>query len=338
MNARRKFLKKTSLISAGGYAFLKTGSIGAAIAHADEKRASSWPGMAYRKLGVTNFNASRLVYGCGAALSRRPANRLLSLAFDQGVNVFDTGFDEYYGDSERNMASFVNTHSDNIFVISKAWIPGSEPGKEYSPTEAKKAGTDWLKQLDRSLRNLKLEHVDAYYVMSANNSSLARSEEMRRAFEKARDAGKVSHWGLSSHQNASEVLQAAIDTGWYSLVMIAITPAGWYDWEKRDTLNGTPDMKTIRPMLDIARQKGIGLVGMKAGRLLAGASMGGRGNGSVFNSHYSKNLQTAPFNDFQKSYAFVLENGLDVVNADIQNVEILEENFAAAAMAEQYVV
>ena len=83
---------------------------------------------------------------------------------------------------------------------------------------------------------------------------------------------------------------------------------------------------------------GVGLVGMKAGRLLAGASMGGRGNGSVFNSHYSKNLQGAPFNDFQKSYAFVLENGLDVVNADIQNVEILEENFAAAAMAEQYVV
>ena len=311
MNARRKFLKKTSLISAGGYAFLKTGSIGAAIAHADEKRASSWPGMTYRKLGVTNFNASRLVYGCGAALARRPANRLLSL---------------------------VNTHSDDIFVISKSWIPGSEPNKEYSPTEAKKAGSEWLKQMDRSLRNLKLEHVDAYYVMSANNSSLARSEEMRRAFEKARDAGKVSHWGMSSHQNASEVLQAAIDTGWYSLVMIAITPAGWYDWEKRDTLNGTPDMKTIRPMLDMARQKGIGLVGMKAGRLLAGASMGGRGNGSVFNSHYSKNLQTAPFNDFQKSYAFVLENGLDVVNADIQNVEILEENFAAAAMAEQYVV
>lgn len=338
MNARRNFLKNASIISAGSYAFLKTGSLGTAIAHADEKRASSWPAMSYRKLGNTNFNASRLVYGCGAALSRRPADRLLNLAFDQGVNVFDTGFDEYYGDSERNMANFVNKRADDIFVISKSWVPGSEPNKEYTPEEAKRAGSDWLKQMDRGLKNLKREHVDAYYVMSANNSSLARSEEMRRAFETARDAGKVSHWGMSSHQNANAVLQAAIDTGWYDLVMIAITPAGWYDWENRDTLSGTPDMKTIRSTLEVARQKGIGLVGMKAGRLLAGRLMGGRGKGNVFNSHYSNKLKRAPFSDFQRAYAFVLENGLDVVNADIQNVEILEENFAAAATAEQYVV
>ena len=41
--------------------------------------------------------------------------------------------------------------------------------------------------------------------------------------------------------------------------------------------------------------------------------------------------------DFQRSYAYVLENGLDIVNADMQSCATLQENFAAAATAREYV-
>ena len=52
--------------------------------------------------------------------------------------------------------------------------------------------------------------------------------------------------------------------------MIAITPGGWYDWNDKSILDGSPKMTELRPLLDQAREKGIGLVGMKAGRYLAG--------------------------------------------------------------------
>ena len=85
-----------------------------------------------------------------------------------------------------------------------------------------------------------------------------------------------------------------------------------------------------------ARKAGIGLVGMKVGRLLAGRRWGGGANGKVFDGHYDEAFLAADLSDFQRSYAYVLAHGLDVVNADIQDYAILKENFVAAATSERY--
>ena len=142
--------------------------------------------------------------------------------------------------------------------------------------EAREAAQTWTTALDESLSELGIDHLDAYYQMGVNNPNMVRSEEMYEAFLSAKRAGKVSHYGVSTHENAASVLEAAAETSWYSLAMIAVTPAGWYDWNSRKLLDGTPD-------------------------------------------------------------AYVLENGLDVVNADMQSYAILRENFVAAAMAQEYV-
>ena len=60
--------------------------------------------MQYRMLGRTGHNSSRLIFGCGAALSRSPKDELLNKAFDSGVNTFDVGYKHYYGNAEKNMA------------------------------------------------------------------------------------------------------------------------------------------------------------------------------------------------------------------------------------------
>jgi hypothetical protein len=141
---------------------------------------------------------------------------------------------------------------------------------------------------------------------------------------------------LSTHQNAANVLQAAIDTGWFDLAMIAITPGGWYDWADKSVLAGSPPMKDLRPILDDARAAGIGLVGMKAGRFLAGRAWLGWGNPNAFDDHYDAPLLQAKLSEFQRSYAYVLEHGLDVVNADMQSMMHLKENFTAAATSADY--
>lgn len=337
---RRSFVELLTLLGVGGGALLRTRDVRAAVSTAQEAAdkmpgAEPWPGMTYRALGRTGFRASRLVYGCGAALAGRPNDRLLNVALEAGVNVFDVGYSGYYRNAERNLASFAKAHRNEIFLISKA--PVNVGADDEVTTEvAKEAAHAWSMLLDKSLTELDTEHVDAYYQMAANNPAVVRAEELRRAFEDAKAAGKVSFLGLSTHENAQQVLEAAIDTGWFDLAMIAITPAGWYDWNKRQILSESDDMAHLAPLLARARKAGIGLVGMKVGRLLAGRRWGGGANGKVFDGYYDEALLAADLSDFQRSYAYVLAHGLDVVNADIQDYAILKENFVAAATSERY--
>lgn len=179
-------------------------------------------------------------------------------------------------------------------------------------------------------------HVDAYYMMAANNPSIIASDEVYSAFLRAKQAGKVTYLGLSTHKNAQAVLETAIETGRYDLAMIAITPAGWYDWDNRRILEGTPNMVALQPLLARAREAGIGLIGMKACRYLAGRGWLRSGDLAAFDQFYAARLLNSNLTPFQRSYAYVLEHGLDVVNADMQSRDHLRENFIAAATAQEY--
>lgn len=338
-STRRKFVQYGTLLGVGAHTLLKTRDVRAAAFEGREAAGlgEPWPEMQYRTLGRTGHNSSRLVFGCGATLSRERHDDLLDAAFDAGVNTFDVGFKHYYSDAEKNLAPFLKKRRDDIFLISKAYVPVDiEWDEEISVAQARDAAKGWAYSLDESLDEMGIDHVDAYYYMASNNVSVITNEEIYRAFEDAKAAGKVDHLGLSTHQNAANVLQAATKTGWFSLAMIAITPGGWYDWEDKSILEGTPTMQNLRPILDEAREAGIGLVGMKAGRFLAGRAWLGWGNPDAFDEYYDEKLLKAKLSEFQRSYAFVLEHGLDVVNADMQTMMHLKENFIAASTSADY--
>ena len=338
-NSRRRFVQYGTMLGVSASALLKSRDVKASIVEGQEAAGlgAPWPNMQYRKLGRTGHESSRLVFGCGATLSGERHDDLLYAAFDHGVNTFDVGFKHYYNNAEKNLAPFLKKKRDDIYLISKAYVPVDiDWDEEISVDQAKQAAKGWQASLDESLVEMGIEHVDAYYYMAANNVSVVGNEEIHRAFEDAKAQGKVTHLGLSTHQNAANVLRTAIDTGWFDLAMIAITPGGWYDWEDKSILDGSPPMRSIRPLLDEAREAGIGLVGMKAGRFLAGRAWLGWGNPDAFDNYYDEKLLKAKLSEFQRSYAFVLEHGLDVVNADMQSMLHLKENFVAAATSADY--
>jgi aryl-alcohol dehydrogenase-like predicted oxidoreductase len=330
---RRRVLQLLALLGLGG-----PGLARAAQALAEGAAEPAWPEMTRRTLGRTGFSGSRLVFGCGAALMFRRRDELLETAFEHGVNVFDVGTRDYYRSAEENLAGFAKRHRDRIFLISKGLVGFDvEPGAELSGAQRRAAAANWSRALDRSLADLGTDHVDAYYVMAANNVSLIRSEEMHEAFLAARRAGKVAHWGVSTHQNAQAVLEAAAETGWYSLAQIAVTPAGWYDWAAKQVQPGSQPMAALRPSFEKARAAGIGLIGMKAARHLAGRWYGlGPDRLDAFDAHYDPAFLAAPLSPFQRSYAYVLAHGLDAVNADSQSLDHLRENFSAAATSERF--
>jgi len=336
---RRTFIKYLAMLGVGGGTLLRTGDAWGAVYAAKEAvgEETTWPAMTYRTLGRTGFEASRLVFGCGAALSRRANDTLLGAARDAGINVFDVGWSGYYNDAERHLAAFAKKHRDDIFLISKAVAPlDVAPNVEVTAAQARTAASAWLERLDGSLRDLGVDHVDAYYVMGADNPSLIRSDEIHAAFEQAKQAGKTRHLGVSTHRNAEAVLGAATESGHYSLAMIAITPAGWYDWESKGLLTGSKPMTGLQPILATAHEAEIGLVGMKAGRYLAGRRFLGRGRPDAFDEHYDPTLLASGLSAFQRSYAYVLAHGLDVVNADMQTFAHLHENVVAAATSAKY--
>jgi hypothetical protein len=331
--SRRTFLQALAALGVSGAALLRPRTASAASLN----DADALPPMTTRTLGRTGYQASRLVFGCGAALARKPDDALLEAALAAGVNVFDVGFSQYYRDAEKNLGPFARRHRDRIFLISKAIVPIEvEPDQEVSLAQARAAADDWLALMDESLRQLGVDHVDAYYLMASNNPSLVGSDEIHRAFEKAKQAGKMDHLGLSTHQNAAKVLETATQTGAFSLAMIAITPGGWYDWEDKGLLANSPSLKELQPLLAKARDAGVGLVGMKAGRYLAGRKFIGWGKSDAFDEFYDEKLLRSGLSAFQRSYAFVLEHGLDVVNADMQSFAHFRENFVAAATAPEY--
>jgi aryl-alcohol dehydrogenase-like predicted oxidoreductase len=301
--------------------------------HRDEQSS-----MTYRKLGRTNFMSSRLVFGGGAALAGGKAVRLLDRAFEAGINHYDLGSDSIYKGSESSFAPFLKANRDNIWVVSKAPLSSVRIKQEDPVTleQAKAAANSWTKLLNQSLKDLQTEYVDAYYLMAVNNPAFISSEEIYKAFLDAKTAGKVGYFGLSTHKNAKKVLEAAIKTGWYDLAMIGITPAGWYDWTTKEIEKDTLSLIALQPLLKQARDAGIGLIGMKAVRLMAPMQAAGKGDVSAFDKFYDKKLLESPLTPFQRAYAYVLENGLDVVNADMQNFTHLEENIVAAATSHAY--
>lgn len=287
------------------------------------------PTMTYRKLGRTDMVASRLVFGCGAALAGGKAVRLLDRAFEAGINFFDVGSSVSYKGSEQNLAPFMKAHRDQIWVVSKAPVlPRGRPDEQVSAEQARNAAQVWTDLLEGSLRDLDSDYVDGYYLMAVNNPSLVRSEEIYKAFLRARKAGKVRYYGVSTHNNAQKVLEAAAETGWYDLAMIGITPGGWYNWDTKDLEKGTPTLLQLQPVLQRARSAGIGLVGMKAARHLAPKRTALGGDPMAFDLYYDEKAKAWPFNPFQRSYAYVLKHGLDVINSDMQNFKHFEENLA----------
>jgi aryl-alcohol dehydrogenase-like predicted oxidoreductase len=347
---RRDFMKASAAAVAAGSAGLTVGTTRAqaeddGLIHRNERKES----MSYAKLGRTNFMCSKLVFGCGAALMGGRAVRMLAGAFEQGINHYDIGHDDYYKGSEKSFKEFAKAHRDEIWITSKAPARGGigmGALPNYTVEMAKADAAYWSNEVDKSLANLGVDHVDAYYLMMIGVPAAMKSEELHSAFLKARDAGKVKHWGISTHLRAHECLEAAIETNWYDLAMVAITPTGWYDTVSTKIVKERGTMKELRPLLGKARELGIGLVGMKAARHiatnpyegLAAAVFPATGvSPSMYDGEYGKAMMESGLNPFQRSYAYLLNNGMDVVNSDMQNFKHFEENIVAARDAHKYV-
>lgn len=111
-----------------------------------------------------------------------------------------------------------------------------------------------LRSVDDSLQRLGTDHVDLMMCPhGATSAAEASIPEVFEAFELLKKQGKVRFLGVSSHTDPARVLKAAIESGVYSVAMIA------YSFLNREY---------VEPLIEEAHQRDLGVIAMKAARAL----------------------------------------------------------------------
>jgi uncharacterized protein len=262
------------------------------------------PEMVYRRLGRTNWMVSRLAAGW------RGNNRLKRMLFNKGVNYFDTSRAYANGNNEKELSELVGKIRDKIFLTSKASGMAGWPRRSFEPGEGKKAAQMYNKLLDTSLRVLKVEHLDCYYLHGVAEPWVLEVEELYDAFQKAHKAGKVKHNGFTTHVGVSKVLAKALEIEKqgqirFDLIMAACNPNAW---------SGRKDV------VEQLRACDVGVICMKS-----------TGNVRAAESPKVDELMRLgdglELNRTERSYAYMLHVAdFDVLISEMQNVKQVEGN------------
>ena len=164
--------------------------------------------MRYRILGSTGLRVSAIGLGTwqfggewGHTFSQADADAILDQAAEVGINVIDTA--ECYGDrlSERLIGDYLSRHDR------PRWIVATKFGHQFKgfmdrSEDFSTAGV--RRQLEGSLRALRVETIDLYQFHSGSDRQL-QNEDLWAMLAEQRRAGKIRHLGLSIPGKGSEV-------------------------------------------------------------------------------------------------------------------------------------
>ena len=155
--------------------------------------------MGFVTLGKTGIKAQKQAFGCLPIqrISKEDAVSLLHLAYDGGMNFFDTA--RGYTDSEEKVGAAFAGMRDKIYIATK--------------TGATTAEAMW-KDLEQSLRLLQTDYIDIYQFHNPAFCPKPGGEDgLYDAALEAKKQGKIRHIAITNHRLA--VAHEAIDSGLY---------------------------------------------------------------------------------------------------------------------------
>ena len=165
--------------------------------------------------------------------------------------------------------------------------------------------------LEGSLKRLQTDHVDLMMCPHACSSPAeVQIHEIYEAFELLRKQGKVRYLGVSAHNDPAGVLKAAIETGVYSLAMVACNILNWH---------------YVAPVVEQAYKQDFGVIAMKTSQVIFQPDR----STTPVPERAALLEQTIPgdMNLHQKAYRFVLNNPhVSAVISQMENEKQVREN------------
>jgi aryl-alcohol dehydrogenase-like predicted oxidoreductase len=159
--------------------------------------------MRYSTLGRTGLFVSELCFGAMTFggkggiwekignTAQQEADRLIGLAFDAGINFFDTADVYAEGDSERILGKALGSRRKDIVLASKVRLR-TGPG----PNDVGLSRAHIMASVDESLRRLGTDWLDLYQIHGYD--ALTPLDETLRALDDIVRAGKVRYIGCSN--------------------------------------------------------------------------------------------------------------------------------------------
>ncbi|XVV02597.1 aldo/keto reductase [Actinosynnema sp. CA-248983] len=144
--------------------------------------------MKYRLFGQTGLRVSELLLGTMVFQDRDEASRIIGTYAEAGGNVLDTA--SAYGDSESILGDVI-TDRDRFVLATKYTLARDAA----DPNGAGNHRKNLRLSLERSLRRLRTDHVDIFWVHIWDRHTPV--EETMRALDDAVRAGKVLYVGIS---------------------------------------------------------------------------------------------------------------------------------------------
>ncbi len=225
----------------GGCLFLSSKAHGEANAAEVKKKERK---IVYRTLGKTGIKLPVVSMG----VMNTDNYTLVRAALDSGMVMLDTAQSYRRGQSEIMLGEMLKGRPRDSYVLAtKAYLPRNQKTGLYGEEATEQA---FLKKVDLSLKQLKLDYVDIYYHHNVVKRESALFEPVLKALEKIKKEGKARFVGITTHSNEPEVIDAAVDSRLYDVVLTA------YNFQQQHY----PEVKAA---IARAAQAGLGVVGMK---------------------------------------------------------------------------
>jgi len=129
----------------------------------------------------------------GASTDEDQATRIVDLAFDAGINFFDSADGYSLGRAEEILGNTLKGRRREAVVATKFFNPMG-PG----PNDSGMSRVHIMNAIEDSLRRLQMDHVDIYYIHHVDVQTPL--EEMLRALDDLVRQGKVRYIACSNYQ------------------------------------------------------------------------------------------------------------------------------------------
>jgi voltage-dependent potassium channel beta subunit len=162
--------------------------------------------MKYRRLGTSGLQISELSIGAWVTfaqqISQATAEKLMTIAYDSGVNFFDNAEAYANGKAEIVMGKILKRKGwprDTFLVSSKVFWGGDKPNQEGLSRK------HVIEACHAALRRLQVDYLDLYFCHRPDPNTPI--EETVRAMSDLVAQGKVLYWG-TSEWSAEEITRA----------------------------------------------------------------------------------------------------------------------------------
>ncbi|HXF61921.1 MAG TPA: aldo/keto reductase, partial [Caldilineaceae bacterium] len=152
--------------------------------------------MEYRRMGRSGLKVSEICLGTmtfGHGTDQAEAKRIVDLAWEAGVNFFDTANSYSNGQSEIMLGEALKGRRQDAIIATKVFNPMGP-----SPNDSGMSRVHILRAIEDSLKRLQTDYVDMYYIHHVDIQTPL--EEMLRAFDDLVHQGKVRYIACSNYE------------------------------------------------------------------------------------------------------------------------------------------